>query len=286
MDFVDYLISINQTHNLKLEVIEILFASFIQAGIVTRMNLLIRSAFTEERVRAAGERAKFLYERDLILNVVCGWRFIVERYSNSVMKIQHQDEKGDYSMGTGFYFAAGNERGVKPLVITNRHVVENAKQILLFSEKNEEIAYTSITTDSKRDLAFIELNKKLDSPILWLYPAPDILSEIVTVGYPPVPTIPEANQISHLGEVNSFVADFWGNKFFLFSAKTSSGNSGSPIINNLGMVVGIVTQEFFEKDKFFDKGKLPYYAGIPGTEIIDSLNENLFGENFKKQSDT
>lgn len=86
-------------------------------------------------------------------------------------------------------------------------------------------------------------------------------------------------QVYHKGELNSFVEDYRENQLFLFSAKTSSGNSGSPIIDKYGMVIGIVTEELFEQELFYEKGKLPYYAGIPTEEIIKSVNEYIFTQN-------
>ena len=80
----------------------------------------------------------------------------------------------------------------------------------------------------------------------------------------------------HKGEINAYGHDLMGNCLLLITAKTSSGNSGSPIIDKYGMVMGIIAQDLFEQDQFVNKGKLPYYAGIPTTEIINSLNENVF----------
>jgi len=129
--------------------------------------------------------------------------------------------------------------------------------------------------DSKRDLAFIELIEEFKNPTFHLNTDINILTEIITIGYPSIPMTNGSYQICHKGEINSFVEDYQSNKKFLFSAKTSSGNSGSPIIDKYGMVVGIVSEELFQQNEFYTKGKLPYYAGIPTIEIIKSLNENL-----------
>lgn len=232
----------------------------------------------EMRYKASGEYTKFLFDRGLILNLVCGWKYIIERYSKSVLKIEHINSNDDYSIGTGFYFAVGNKKTVKHLIITNKHVVEKAKLINVLTKENERIEYSDIKIDPKRDLAFIVLNKNIDAPIFHLNTGIEILSEILTIGYPSIPMTKEAYQVYHKGELNSFVEDYYDNKLFLFSAKTSSGNSGSPIIDEYGMVIGIATEELFEKDAFYLKGKLPYYAGIPTQEITNSINENLFME--------
>lgn len=87
-----------------------------------------------------------------------------------------------------------------------------------------------------------------------------------------------AYQVYHKGEINSHIEDYFGNKLFLFSAKTSPGNSGGPIIERSGMVIGIVTEMLFEQEEFFQKGILPYSAGIPATKIIDFLNDQYLSE--------
>jgi S1-C subfamily serine protease len=96
----------------------------------------------------------------------------------------------------------------------------------------------------------------------------ELLSDIVTIGFPRIPRSTEAYQTCHKGEINSIIGqDYDGQELFIFSAKTSSGNSGSPVINRYGLVVGIVTQELFEQQSFKEQGKLPYYAAIPAKYI-------------------
>ena len=275
-DFINFMAVTNQQKLVKVAVIQELVKSLTDRKILT---LLMESLVNpnEKRYQASGGGyVEFLYERDLILNLVCGWGFIINKYSNSVVKIEHQDINGDFSIGTGFYFAAGNKDFVKALIVTNKHVVEKARSIRVLSNEDQNISFSSIEIDEKRDLAFILLETPIDQPIFNFNPDLEILSEIITIGYPSIPMTKEAYQICHRGELNSVIEDYNDSKLFLFSAKTSSGNSGSPIIDKHGMVIGIVTEELFEKNEFYEKGKLPYYAGIPAKEIINSLNENVF----------
>ena len=265
--------------NFSHETIQLFLDAMVEEKI---LNILPYRKNGEQRYRASGSYAEFFNKRDLILNIICGWRFIIEKYSNSVVKIEHKDKNGDFSIGTGFYYAAGNETFSKYLIITNKHVLENAEEIKVFLNDDTEITYSEIVIDPTKDLGFIILSKPLEFPILDFNPSLEILSEILTIGYPSIPMTKHSYQIYHKGELNSFVEDYEGNKLFLFSAKTSSGNSGSPIIDRHGLVLGIVTEELFEKDQFYQKGKLPYYAGIPTEEIIKSLNEHIFIPSNKK----
>ncbi|WP_276349181.1 serine protease [Daejeonella sp. JGW-45] len=258
-------------------IVDIVLNSLTEAHVLHHLPSNLASNSRDIRYKAGGEYCKFLYERHAIYNVLGGWQFIVQRYSQCVFKIVNINSEGDHSIGTGFYYAAGNSEIAKYLIITNRHVIEKASKIEIYSVDDKEVSYEKIIPDTKNDLAYIILKEKLEIETFHLYPEPEVLSDIITIGYPSIPMTAQAYQISHKGEVNSFVETYNKNRFFLFSAKTSSGNSGSPIINNYGMVVGIVAQDFFEQAAFFEKGKPSYYAGIPGVEIINSANELVFG---------
>ncbi|MBC7865333.1 MAG: trypsin-like peptidase domain-containing protein [Bacteroidia bacterium] len=229
----------------------------------------------ERRFKSGEDLTKFLYERDLILNLVCGWKYIINKYSSSVVKIEHKNSLGDPAIGTGFYFGIIANGAPKDLIITNKLVVEKASEIKVLSKDDGEIKFLSIIQDCSRDLAFIVLENELSLPAFHLNSPIEILSEIITIGYPSIPMTKFAYQLVHRGEVNTYVEDYSGNQLFLFSAKTSSGNSGSPIIDRFGMIAGIVTEELFEKEAFYQKGKLPYYAAIPAEEIMKSLAENF-----------
>lgn len=224
----------------------------------------------EQRYNTNGELTKSLYDHNLIKNLLYGFNYIIERYKNSVVKIIHINRHGDSSIGTGFFISAKVNNNC--LVITNKHVVEGAQKVKIFSADDKEIKINKITQDNDRDIAIIE-TEQFTCNTFFLSDHLEVMKEIITIGYPTIPTTKYAYQVYHKGEVNSFVEDYWNNKFFLISAKTSSGNSGSPIIDNTGMVVGIITEELFEQDKFYEKGKLPYYAGIPCTEIVESIKK-------------
>ncbi len=275
-DFIHFMATTKQQKLVKISAIQELIKSLSKNKVLTTLMESLQNPNEKRYQATGGGYVEFLYERDLILNLIYGWNFIINKYSDSVMKIEHQDKNGDLSIGTGFYFAAGNEKFVKAMIITNKHVVENANRIKLYNKEDETIPFTSIITDKKRDLAFIILEKQIDKPIFNFNPEIEVLSEIITIGFPSIPMTKEAYQIYHRGEINSIIKDYKDSELFLFSAKTSSGNSGSPIIDKYGMVTGIVTEELFEKSQFYEKGKLPYYAGIPSKEIIDSANENVF----------
>lgn len=217
--------------------------------------------------------ALYLYKNNLILNCLFGFDYIINKYKEAVIKIENI-YKDEYDIGTGFLIKYRKEGypNLYNLIITNKHVVEKYDKITLYNVDNELITYNKIYLNETSDLAIILLDTNL--PFEGFSPNTNLnlLEDIITMGYPSIPLTKEAYQVVHKGEINSFVENYWGHKLFLFSAKTSSGNSGSPIIDKTGRFLGIVTEELFEKESFEKKGKLPYYAGIPATEIIEFCN--------------
>jgi len=276
-DFVRYLNIKNYTRQIRLKLIQT-----VLDGMETNLILQTNPIKPGSNIYMTHEYySTYYYNKELILILICGWQMIIDTYRHSVFKIETQIKIKDSlevetSIGTGFYYSIDDgDKGIRHLIVTNRHVVEKAVSFKIINENNEEIEYQNIFIDKKRDLAFIELKESLSVPTFHFNKENKILSELLTIGYPSVPLTKYAYQIYHKGELNSFVEDYFNNKLFLFSAKTSSGNSGSPIIDKSGMVIGIVTEELFEENEFFKKGKLPYYAGIPSDEIIQSIKENV-----------
>lgn len=217
----------------------------------------------------------YLYKYDFLLNYILGFIYIAEKYRQSVFKVEHIDGQDRPSIGTGFLysFKKNNENTINSMIITNKHVIEGAKKINLYDVDNKKIGFKGINKSNNMDVAAIILNEPVHFPSFNFGFEFNVLDEIITMGYPSIPMTRDAYQVLHKGEINSKVEDYQGNRLFLFSAKTSSGNSGSPIIDEIGRVIGIVTQELFEEELLLKKGKPPYYAGIPASEIVEFLNE-------------
>lgn len=219
---------------------------------------------------------KSLFHLEVIENLLFGFQFIINKFRNSVFKIEHTDINGDPSIGTGYLICSG----MKFLIITNEHVVGRNHGLRLFSVENIEYNFEIVFENEDKDIAILEINLQDKDKVFFkeshiplnLKVEIEPLKEILTIGYPSIPLSKEAYQVYHKGEINSLIEDYNGNKLFIISAKTSSGNSGSPVIDNSGMVLGTITRELFDKGELEKKGKLPYYAVIPTVETINCLN--------------
>lgn len=265
-DFTMYLFEKNMAGNagVKPRVVELTLKLMEDKLIISALDPATLGNRSEKRYKSNIEYAKLLYDKDLIDNLIFGINHIISKYQNSVVKIENIDKNKDAAIGTGFLI----ENEGTQIIVTNKHVLEKSIKLRIFDKDDREISFEDPYKDDQSDLAIIPLSSKLNSPGFHLNSSMEILSEIITIGYPSIPMTKLAYQVYHKGEVNSFVEDYSGNKLFLISAKTSSGNSGSPVIDKTGTVIGIITEELFEKEQFKEKGKLPYYAAIPSIEII------------------
>lgn len=264
-----------EIEEINFKVIEFTLDLLLDKLIITRLESFFNRSMTP-RYKAGGAYAKMLYANGLIHNLLFGFNYIFESYQSSVFKIENIDHQGESSIGTGFLVRGDDNHD---LIVTNKHVLDKCVELRVFDKDDHPISFRPPVKENENDLAIIPIPIQANTPRFCLNVRVDVLSDIITIGYPAVPMTKSAYQICHKGEINSFVDDYFGNKFFLFSAKTSSGNSGSPVIDPAGMVVGIVTQELFDKNKFTERGMPPYYAAIP------AVNIRLMVRNWKLKND-
>ncbi|WP_164122772.1 MULTISPECIES: serine protease [Sphingobacterium] len=237
----------------------------------------MRSAFVSHVYKPTYVRYKiskvgcYLWKFGLSANFILGFSSICQTYKSSVLIMEGHLETGDTSLGTGFLLDLNHKR----YLATCKHNVEqlidfritDGEANLEYSKDfhchpDEDIALIEIYGADDRK-AFIPSFLKGSEPFLFEQD-PLVLSEVITMGYPSIPTSEGAYLMSHKGEVNGMVRSYFGGgEKILFSAKTSSGNSGSPLINCYGEVIGIVEKELYDKNSFIDKGKLPYYSAVP-----------------------
>lgn len=246
-------------------VVERIVEGLIETSVLTKKHNFFKNQIEERYCLRDVEYARFLVDNNLIENLLFGFEYIIEKYTDSVFLIENIDHNNDINPGTGFLIKDNDAY----YVVTNKHVVEKSKKIKLFLS-SKSIAFRQIIESIDYDLAFIEVNL-MKGEAFYLSESIKILSEIITMGFPSIPGVHKNTVVCHKGEVNSFVEDYKYQEYFLISAKTSSGNSGSPVIDKHGAVIGIISRELYEKEAFKEKGKLPYYSSIPSKTILSEL---------------
>ena len=138
--------------------------------------------------------------------------------------------KLDSYSGSGFY--------VNPsMVVTNYHVVEQCTRFRVLRDATESSA-TVIAIDTRNDLALLQVTSPpAASPALRANAA---LGEEVMVAGHPLTGLLGNDIIVTSGQVNSMAGLGNDPTFIQISAPVQSGNSGGPVIDRTGNVVGVV----------------------------------------------
>lgn len=171
----------------------------------------------------------------------------IQQYKQAVVTIQ-----GERNKGTGF---AISEDG---LIVTNHHVIEGQNKITVAFPKGERFDAEVITFDAEIDIAILKVDTE-DKFHFELHPiVGNVNDDIIVIGNPLSFT-----QIANEGQIVST------DDRMLISAPIYRGNSGSPVINSNGQVVGVV----YAKRRTSQYGGKSVGVATPIEEVLELLNE-------------
>lgn len=164
-----------------------------------------------------------------------------------------------FKSGTGFVIGPN-------YVVTNHHVIEDAAEIALMNPKNNEEFFAAkvVASDAVVDLAILQcLN--LDAPSLRLRcTMPSRGTELLSLGYPWAHLLGLGIKSTR----GAVVAVPVGNEpRFLYDAIVNSGNSGGPLVDRSGSVVGVTVA----RRSGSGAGDMPYSVGIPAEAVLEFL---------------
>lgn len=157
--------------------------------------------------------------------------------------------------GSGAYLKVGN----KDIVLTNAHVCEGVFQPhVMAAQKGNILAYIMTTPfltnhegKSNSDINMIKINETTDLCAIEMHPSPDmnplplsnkvsLFDYVLILGYPKYdPMTPTFGFIMRKG-LKDVLHD--GNEVNFSSATVYPGNSGSPVVNMNGELVGLVSE--------------------------------------------
>ena len=168
------------------------------------------------------------------------------------------------SVGTAFYV---DETG---RLVTNHHVIADCEAVFIRFDGQPQLDAEVLAVDAQHDLALLQVSGR--SPGFAWFRAGDgsgLGGSVVAVGYPNqgLPTVlPVATQGTLL-RAND------GLGHIVFNADVHHGNSGSPILDSGGLVVGIVEAKLDIARLFLQTGKQleDTGVGVAGTTVVDFL---------------
>ena len=169
-------------------------------------------------------------------NWYCKCEFIKDYPSTDIYE---QVQKAEWT-GTGFAIADG-------YIATNYHVTNGAKTIKIRGVNGDmEELYRGylVASDRNHDLAIIKIvDKRFDGfddiPYCLGKSVPEVGNDIFVLGYPMTETM--GKEIKLTGGIISAASGYKGDKsMYQISAAVQPGNSGGPLFDNDGNVIGIV----------------------------------------------
>jgi len=171
--------------------------------------------------------------------------------------------------GTGFLI---NSRG---LMITSAHVVKNSKNIYVQNNKGDQFSAIVLRLDPTRDVAVIKIDDDRFKPLASLpygisKTTSDIAESVFTLGFP-------RDEIVYGEGYLSARTGFNGDTLSCqISVVANPGNSGGPVFNHNGEVIGILSARETDAEGavFAVQSKYIYKA-------IEELKKNKYYEGVK-----
>ena len=159
------------------------------------------------------------------------------------------------SHGSGFVVGDGK------FVITNHHVIDGAKRVAVRNGTGKVSEATVVAISKDYDLAILELsnpypkNFAIDSKEFVI---PKAGEDVISIGYPGIGLTFEQPTITQ-GIISKVFDDKVG--IFLTTAAINSGNSGGPLFNLNGKLVGVSFAALDKKKWLDEEGQIPTDMG-------------------------
>ncbi len=157
--------------------------------------------------------------------------------------------KIDFWSGTGFFVS--NEGHI----LTNNHVIEDCTAISVFVDKAERVKARAVARDTTNDLALLSTGLK---PLNVAAPrSGSRVGEFVAAfGYPHADLLAKSGNFTQ-GNVTALAGLGDDSRYLQISTPVQSGNSGGPLLDQNGNLVGMVTSKLNALKIMQASGDLP-----------------------------
>jgi len=127
-------------------------------------------------------------------------------------------------------------------IATNAHVINNAKNLIVENKKGEQFIAVPLYVDKQSDLAILKIKdttfKKIPTlPYTFRKISPELGEHIFTLGYPKEEIVYSEGYVS---AKSGYSGDTLA---YQVSIAVNRGNSGSPVLNQNGEVIGIISSK-------------------------------------------
>ena len=172
------------------------------------------------------------------------------------------------SAGTGFFVGFDGE------IITNHHVIDSCREILVRRPGSEPVIATLLASDEANDLALLQIAGRVESAAT-IRPEIRLGEQVAAFGYPLAPLLSSGGNFT-LGNITALSGIGDDSRFLQISAPVQPGNSGGPLLDEYGNVAGVVTGKINALLTLALTGDLPQNINfaIRGSRLYGFLHAN------------
>lgn len=208
--------------------------------------------------------------------IAFGFPYIRSHFVNSVRAIVVETANNDLSIGTAFLHKSR-------CLVTAAHCVRNMRKIEIrgWNSSIAPLQDIFVSVDEQCDLAVLRFtNDPFPNIPGFDLETSQILDDVLVMGFPPIPgfettlTSESAQIAGHIqstgGQLVASSKSFLDKQdYLLVSARVKGGNSGGPVINRRGKVIGVVAGSPSGANGELDS--LGYGAAVPSAVLSDLL---------------
>ena len=188
-------------------------------------------------------------------------RFNMDEICDSVVVVHTSN-----SVGTGF--AISNN-----MIVTNHHVVDTTTHYTIETRSGTLLEGRLIGSDESRDLSLVEVIGGNLPTIPMTTDIPPLGAEVFAVGSPQGLGFTVSG-----GVISTAEREVDGITYIQTDAATNPGNSGGPLLNELGQVIGVNNMKVQDADRIS--------LAIPMSSVVEFLRDSGVEVNFTDISDS
>jgi hypothetical protein len=226
-------------------------------------------------------------ELSLVIGPVCAQTFPYERAEQSTVRILASHGENGAS-GTGFVIGDGH------FVATNHHVIADADELWVYAKLLKSRVIRVVADSPEKDLAILELDNTTGrAPVRFglrvgVHPTEPVLA----AGFPGAADAQAETKDNLLevkftqGIISGYVQGSRGQALYQISAPLNPGNSGGPLFDQCGRVIGINVEKSLTKavvigaDGNPTTERVPLGEGIAWSIQADELVDLLRSKNI------
>ena len=172
------------------------------------------------------------------------------------------------SSGTGFVVAARR-------IMTNHHVIDGCAEVAARLPDGRELPARVLASDATRDLALLSTEAEAGPVLLFRSAGAYRRGEgVVTYGFPLAGLLSSGPTLT-TGEVSALAGLADNQRHLQISAPVQPGNSGGPLLDMRGQVIGVVVSKLNAGQVARQTGDIPQNVNfaVKHTEALEFLRE-------------